>query len=223
MNVDDLKRLVALGEGAHLEFKHCVPRPDRMAKEVIALANTRGGRVLVGVDDDGSIVGVKDSHEELFALQNALETHCEPPVALNVEGVRVSRKREVLVINVPRSAAKPHFLIRDGRDGSEANGKKAYVRVRAESVEASREAVKLMKAERNPRDTRFTFGEAEQKLMAYLERYERITVREYARLAGIPPKRASHTLVLMTRAEVLRLHSDPQEDYFTVAYERTNG
>ena len=219
MNVDDLKRLVALGEGAHLEFKHRVPRPDRMAKEVIALANTGGGRVLLGVDDDGSIVGVKDSNEELFALQNALESYCEPPVALNVEGVRVSRKRDVLVIDVPRSAVKPHYLRKGARNGSEPNDRKAYVRVGAESVEASREAVKLMKAERNPRDTRFTFGEAEQKLMAYLERYERITVREYARLAGIPPKRASHTLVLMARAEVLRLHSDPKEDYFTVAYE----
>ncbi len=219
MNVDDLKRLVALGEGAHLEFKHRVPRPDRMAKEVIALANTGGGRVLLGVDDDGSIVGVKDSNEELFALQNALESYCEPPVTLNVEGVRVSRKRDVLVIDVPRSAVKPHYLRKGACNGSEPNGRKAYVRVGAESVEASREAVKLMKAERNPRDTRFTFGEAEQKLMAYLERYERITVREYARLAGIPPKRASHTLVLMARAEVLRLHSDPKEDYFTVAYE----
>jgi len=223
MNVDDLKRLVALGEGAHLEFKHRVPRPDRIAKEVIALANTWGGRVLVGVDDDGSIVGVKDSHEELFALQKALDLHCEPPVALNIEGIRVSRRREVLVVDVPRSAAKPHFLIEGGHDGAEINGRKAYVRVGAESVKASREAVRLMKAERSPRDTRFVFGEPEQKLMAYLERYERITVREYARLAGVREKRASHTLVLMARAEVLRLHSDPQEDYFTVAYERMTG
>ncbi len=220
MNVDDLKRLVALGEGAHLEFKHRIPRSDRIAKEVIALANTKGGRVLVGVDDDGSIVGVKDAHEELFALQEALDSHCEPPVSLNIEGVRISRRREVLVVDVPRSAAKPHFLIQDARTGSQTNGKKAYVRIGADSVEASREAVILMKAERSPRDTRFSFGEAEQKLMAYLERYERITVREYARLAGVPGKRASHTLVLMARAEVLRLHSDPQEDYFTVAYER---
>ncbi len=221
MNFDDLRRLVGLGEGAHLEFKYRVPRADRIAREVIALANTSGGRVLVGVEDDGKIVGVKDANEELFALQAALELHCDPPVALNIEGVRISRKREVLVIDVPRSAAKPHFLIQDAPADSEATGKKAYVRVGSESVEASREAIRLMKAEHSPRDTRFVFGEPERKLMAYLEHYERITVREYARLAGVTPKRASHTLVLMTRAEVLRLHSDPQEDYFTVAYQRS--
>lgn len=217
MNVDDLKRLVSLGEGSHLEFKYRVPRPEKIAREVIALANSKGGKVLVGVGDDGSLVGLKDAEEELFSLQRALEGYCEPQIAVSIEGVRVSRRREVLVIDVPRSASKPHYLVRDAQNGSEVNGKKAYVRVGADSIEASREAVKLMKAERNPRDTTFTFGDDEQRLMRYLERYERVTVREYARLAGVPEKRASHTLVLMARANVLKLHPDPQEDYFTVA------
>ncbi|MDX1438328.1 MAG: ATP-binding protein [Rubricoccaceae bacterium] len=219
MDIHDLKRLIALGEGSHLEFKHRVPRSDRIAREVIALANTRGGKVLLGVSDDGSLIGVKDSTEELFALRNALDEHCEPPVHVDIEGVRISRRREVLVIDVPLSGSKPHFLVGEKRNGQNVNGKKAYVRVGAESVEASTEAVKLMKAERSPRDTRFTFGDNEQQLMRYLERYERITVREYARLAAVPEKRASHTLVLMARAGVLQLHADPQEDYFTVAYE----
>jgi predicted HTH transcriptional regulator len=220
MDVQDLKRLVGLGEGAHLEFKRRVPRPDRIAKEVIALANTNGGKVLVGVDDDGSLVGVKDAEEELFALQEALETHCEPPVALAINGVRISRRREVLVIDVPRSAQRPHYLISDEPTANRsAPLRKAYVRIGAESVEASREAVSLMKAERDPRDVRFTFGEAEQQLMRYLERYERITVREYARLSGLPVWRASRTLVLMARAGVLQFHPDTGEDSFTVAYE----
>jgi predicted HTH transcriptional regulator len=215
MDVRDLKRFVALGEGPHLEFKYRVPRPDRIAKEVIALANTGGGRVFIGVGDDGSLVGVKDAEEELFALREALTTHCEPPVALAIEGIRISRRREVLVLDVPRSASKPHYLV---PETPEEGKRKAYVRVGAESVEASREAVSLMKAERNPRDVRFTFGEAEQQLMRYLERYERITVREYARLVGLPAWKASKTLVLMARAGVLRLNSEPREDYFTVAY-----
>ena len=213
MDVRDLKRFVALGEGPHLEFKYRVPRPDRIAKEVIALANTGGGRVLIGVGDDGSLVGVKDAEEELFALRAALTAHCEPPIVLAIEGVRISRRREVLVLDVPRSAAKPHYLVPEGE-----GKRKAYVRVGDESVEASREAVSLMKAEHNPRDVRFTFGEAEQQLMRYLERYERITVREYARLVGLPAWKASKTLVLMARAGVLRLNPESGEDYFTVAY-----
>ena len=218
MDAQDLRRLVALGEGPHLEFKYRVPRPDRIAKEVIALANSGGGRLLLGVGDDGTLVGLKDAEEELFAFRGALDAHCEPPVQLRIEGVRVSRRREVLVIDVPQSAEKPHFLV----EGSEKNGerkKTAYVRVGHESVEASKEAVRLMRSERRPRDVRFTFGEQEQQLMKYLERYERITVREYARLAAVPFSKASRTLVLLAEARILRLHSAVGEDYFTVAYD----
>lgn len=221
MDANDLRRLVALGEGPRLEFKYRVPRPDRIAREVIALANSSGGKVLVGVGDDGALVGLKDTEEELYALRGALDTHCEPPVRLHIEGVRISRRREVLVIDVPASADKPHFLVGEGagENGAPAGRRKAFVRVGHESVEASREAVSLMKAQRRPRDVRFTFGDKEQQLMKYLERYERITVREYARLAALPRWKASRTLVLLAEARVLRHHPESGEDYFTVAYE----
>ncbi|MEM9666450.1 MAG: ATP-binding protein, partial [Bacteroidota bacterium] len=48
----DLTKLIATGEGLHLEFKRKVPSPARFSKEVVALANTQGGRLLIGVDDD---------------------------------------------------------------------------------------------------------------------------------------------------------------------------
>lgn len=244
MTLDDLKRLVSLGEGLQIEFKHRVPRPDRIAREVIALANTRGGKVFLGVDDSGALVGVKDPEEELYALREALDAHCEPPVVLNITGVRVSRRREVLVIDVPESARKPHFLVEEeagdssapltaggsapvtggsarvagggaAADLAEAARRTAYLRLGSHSVEASRESVRLMRAERNPTDVRFTFGDAEQQLMRYLERHERVTVRQYARLVGLKERDASHTLVLLTRAGVLRHHADTGEDYFT--------
>jgi len=222
MNVDDLKRLVSLGEGLQIEFKHRVPRPDRIAREVIALANTRGGKVFLGVDDAGAVVGVKDPEEEIYALRVALDAHCEPPVRLSIEGVRVSRRREVLVVDVPESAQKPHFLVEEeleedapGAAGAPALKRTAYLRLGSHSVEASRESVRLMRAERNPSDVRFTFGDAEQQLMRYLERHERVTVRQYARLAALKERDASHALVLLTRARVLRHHADAGEDYFT--------
>ena len=56
LDLRDLQRLVALGEGLTIEFKRRVPRPARIAKEVIALANAQGGKLLLGVDDDGTIV-----------------------------------------------------------------------------------------------------------------------------------------------------------------------
>ncbi|MFN3596499.1 MAG: helix-turn-helix domain-containing protein [Rubricoccaceae bacterium] len=216
MTADDLKRLVALGEGTHLEFKHRMPRAERLAREVIALANTAGGRVLLGVDDDGTLVGLKDADEELFVLEEALRTRIEPPVEVRIESVRVSRRREVLVVDVPASAARPHFLVWPPENGR-TPPRAAFLRVADQSVEASREAVRLMRAEASGEPVQFTFGDAERRLLEYLDRHERITSAAYARLADLPPWRASKTLVLLTRAGVLRFHASAGEDYFTAA------
>lgn len=209
--LQDLNQLVALGEGTYLEFKHRVPRPARIAKEVIAFANTGGGRVLLGVDDNGTIRGVRDATEEEFALRTALDDCCEPPVEMSTERVPVTKKRDVIVVYVPRSLEKPHYLIENG-------SRTAYVRVDEMSIEASREAVRLMRADRQAKDVTFEFGEKEQMLMRYLEAYGRITVLQFATLADISERRASHTLVLLAKANVLQLHVDARQDYFTMAY-----
>ncbi len=212
MTLRELAQLVALGEGLHLEFKRRVPAAERIAKEVIAFANTRGGRLLLGVADDGSVVGVRDAEEEEFALRRALDRHCQPHLDVATERIAVTKKRDVIVVTVPNSPDKPHFLT-DGE--TPAN---AYVRVDHMSVEASPEAVRLMRLRRAPTDVLFEFGEKEQALMRYLDSYGRISVEQFASLADISPRRASHTLVLLTRANVLQFHADAKEDYFTLAY-----
>ena len=214
MNLEELTRLVNVGEGITLEFKTRVPRPERIAKEVIAFANTMGGRILIGIDDDGTIKGVRDSEEEEFALSQALNTHCEPPIPYTVERVPVSKKRNVLIVKIRESEKKPHFLV----DDQESTLKTAYIRVDEMSVEASREHVRLMRYKRGTSNVTFEFGDKEHVLMRYLENYGRITVPQFANLANISKRRASHTLVLLTKANVLRLHADPQHDYFTLAY-----
>ncbi len=218
MTLQEVNQLASLGEGPSLEFKRKVPRPERIAKEVIAFANTRGGRLLLGVDDDGSVVGVRDAEEEAFVLERALNAHCDPPVPIHAEHVQVSHRRFVIIVHVPESSVKPHYLVNGG------DTRMAYVRVGEKSVEASRERVRLMRDDNTTAKVTFEFGEKELMLMRYLEQYGRITVKQFASLAGIPRRRASQTLVLLTRASILRLHADERHDYFTLAYGAgTNG
>ena len=217
MTSNDVKRLAAMGEGRTLEFKNRVPRPERIAREVIALANTDGGTVLVGVDDDGTVLGVKDAQEEFFALQTALADRILPPVDLRFEPVRISRTREVLVVHVPASGDRPHVLKPDRRPDGTLPKQRAFVRVADQSVEASREAVALMKAEGRGDAVTFTFGDAERRLLEYLDRHEQITVREYARMTTMPPWKASKALVMLARAGIVALQPrQGGEDVFTV-------
>lgn len=220
MTLSDLKRYVSFGEGQHVEFKRRMPRPERIAKEVIAFANAGGGRLFLGVSDDGEVVGLRDVVEEEFALIRALEAHIDPHVEVSLLRVPLTPRREVLVVEVPASGDRPHFLVATPA-GDGAPDRVAYVRVGASSVEASREAVRLMRFRREPTDVRFEFGEKERKLMRYLDRHEQITVDAFARLAGIPRRRASQTLVLLAKANILTLHPTESDDYFTLAYGAT--
>lgn len=208
MTREELDRLVAIGENAFIEFKHRVPEPKRIAKEIVAFANGRGGTVLIGIADDGVVRGVKDSAEEEFVLHEAIAAHCDPAIPVTVSRVPVSRKREAIVVRVEPSKDRPHYVT----DGDERT---AYVRVGDQSVEASREAVRLMRTS-DDAQVQFEFGEKELLLMRYLDKYGQITVNQFATLAGIKRKQASQTIVLMTRAGILALHHHDKEDYFTV-------
>ena len=76
MDLAELRKLVRQGEGENLEFKRKATHPDKIAREIIAFANTTGGILLVGVDDDKSIYGCKYADEEAFAIQSFLDNHC---------------------------------------------------------------------------------------------------------------------------------------------------
>ncbi|PEN15044.1 transcriptional regulator [Longibacter salinarum] len=215
MTLGELKQIVSLGEGISLEFKRRVPRDERIAKEVIALANTQGGRILVGVDDDGTITGLDDASEQEFVLRRAVRRRTFPEVDIRTERVVVAPRRDVILVTVPESDQKPHHLVDEGMGPGDGT---AYVRVEDMSVEASGESVEMMESANSMTGVTFEFGEAESLLMRYLDDYGRITVGEFAKLADISAEEASATLVRLSKANLLRLHADRKEDYFTLAY-----
>lgn len=212
----ELEQLVELGEGIRLEFKRRVPQPERIAKEIVAFANTHGGRIVLGVEDDGTILGVDHASEEEFLLRQATDAHCRPPVHYETERVVVEPRCDVLVVTVSESRTKPHVVVADGDDSSEEGT--VYVRVEAKSMEASPETVHNLNEEEEKRGVTFEFGETESLLMRYLDDYGRISVSQLAQLADIPPERASQTLLRLTKADLLHLHPDEDGDYFTLNY-----
>jgi len=215
MTLRELEQLVELGEGISLEFKRRVPQPERIAKEIVALANTNGGRIVLGVGDDGTIEGFEHIAEQQFLLRQATEAHCTPPVEYETERVVVGDQRDVIVVTVPESRNKPHVLVTD----SSANGQgPVYVRVEDRSVEATDETVERLREQQPGASVTFEFGDTESLLMRYLDDYGRITVPQLAQLADISPERASQTLLRLTRADLLHLHSSEDGDYFTLNY-----
>jgi len=211
----ELEQLVDLGEGISLEFKRRVPQPERIAKEIVALANTNGGRIVLGVNDDGSIQGIDHASEEEFLLRQAVEAHCRPVVEYQTERVVVEPRCDVLVVTIEESNTKPHRVLVDGEADDEGT---PYIRVEAKSIEASPETVAELRAQEDRSGVTFEFGETESLLMRYLDDYGRISVSQLAQLADISPERASQTLLRLTKADLLHLHPDEEGDYFTLNY-----
>ncbi len=211
MELRALKELVKQGEGSRLEFKLKTNHPEKIIREIVAFANTSGGKLIVGVGDDKRILGLKDINEDEFLLNRAIEKFISPKLDFQQYRVALDSDREVLVLNIPRSSNKPHYVI------DSAGERKAYVRVEDKSIQASREMKEIMRRGRSERDIRFRYGDKEQKLMMLLEQQKLVTVDLFAKFAGIPRKIASNTLVVMVLARVLEVHPHEMIDHFSMS------
>ena len=74
----DAMALIAEGEGLRIEFKRHFSSPEKIAKEMIAFANTKGGTILFGVDDDGSVFGLQSEKSELSEIEHTSQFLCDP-------------------------------------------------------------------------------------------------------------------------------------------------
>ncbi|RPD44588.1 ATP-binding protein [Hymenobacter sediminis] len=206
----DLQELIRQGEGERLEFKKRTTHPTRIARTLASLANTHGGRVLVGVDDDGRIVGVRDAEEEIFQLREAAQHYIDPPLELRFREVEHD-DRVVLVVTVPESSHKPHRAqVADG-------DWRAYVRVRDESVQTSQLTEKaLERADPTPRFERIPLNKEELAVLDYLQKNPRITLAQYMKLLNIGQRRAYRTLIKLTLHGYIKHHDKQKEVYYTL-------
>jgi predicted HTH transcriptional regulator len=212
MDYQALKNLVRRGEGSNLEFKLKTNHPEKIIKGVVAFANTNGGIMLIGVDDDKRIIGLKYADEDEYLLVRAIHKYCFPRISYTIDRIQLPDEREVLVIRVPPSLDRPHYIV---PDPAEPDVKKVYVRVADKSVQASREVREIMKGSQADRNIRFSYGEKEKKLMQHLGEHNSITVDLFASIAGVSRKIASRTLVLLVLANVLEVHPSDVVDQYT--------
>lgn len=212
MEISELRKLVSKGEGLNLEFKRKAAFPEKLAREMVAFANTAGGVLLVGVDDDKSIPGCKFPDEEVFAIESFLVKACRPKFNFRLERIPISARRVVLVYHVPASRRKPHFMFYEGV-------KQAFVRSEDMSILASQEMVRLLRTEKKRSGVSLRIGDREKLLLQYLEQSRKITLAEAEKLLKISRQQVSGLLVLLVRAGLLNIHPSEKGDFFSLQTE----
>lgn len=215
MNRKELLELIEEGESSICEFKRKFSSHQKIAREIIAFANTKGGFLIFGVDDDKKIIGVESEKEIAELITDTVKNYCEPPIYVTMHYKNLNGK-EVVVIEVPESDDKPHRL-QDYQNEFDVNNSVVTIRVNDKSIQASKEMVRIMRANSNGLQLKnYSIGPNEKSVFKYLDDNETISVKELSKLINISERRASRTLVKLVRANLLMIHTkDNGEEFFT--------
>lgn len=204
----NIKRLILEGEGLTLDFKKTITSSQKIAKSLVAFANGKGGRLLIGVTDDGKIVGVKSEDEEKFMITRSAHQFCKPAIEPKFEEVYVDDK-VVLVVSVDKSDTKPHYALDD------SNKWWAYYRVADKCILASNVILEILKKENKESGTLITYSDMERSLFKYLGEQERITLKQFSKLTRSSHKKAQKVLVNLILTGLIAPHTSEKEEYFT--------
>lgn len=215
MNRKKVLEMIEWGEGLQIEFKQRFSSYEKIAKELISFANTKGGFLFLGVDDDSSIYGIDSEKSDIELVKTTIEKYCEPPLKYIIDHIELYGK-EILVIEIPESQNKPH-RIQDYKSELDLNTALVYVRVNDKSVLANKEMIKLMQTQSSGAVLKkYEVGKNEKMVFEYLEKHETINVKELSKLGNISERRASRTLIKLVRANLLFIHiKDNGESFFT--------
>lgn len=129
-----LDSLLTQPESKTLEFKRDLSSPKPLLKTLVAFANTAGGRLVIGVDDQKHVVGVEDPLTEEERLCNLIADSIAPRLVPNIELITVQGKT-LLIAEVFLSGSRPHFLRSEGPETG------VYVRLGSTNRQADRELV----------------------------------------------------------------------------------
>lgn len=196
------------GEHQQQDFKFCINDSKKIAKTLVAFANTDGGRLLIGVKDNGRIAGIQ-TDEEFYMVEAAAKIYSKPPLDFCTKQWQHEGKT-VLEIGIVPSARKPHFAKED-------SGKwLAYIRVADENFLAHKIQLNVWKKQSSPKGIHFTYSNDEKALIDFLLNNPSISLSKFMRKAHISRRRAEDILTNFVVMDVLVLTASKEGTTFSL-------
>jgi len=180
-------RMIAEGEHQRQDFKYCINDSRKIARSMVAFANSDGGRLLLGIRDNGSVAGVR-SDEEYFMAEAAAKLYSRPPVTFQTQQWLIDGKT-VLEINILKSDEIPHFA------QNEEGKWLVYIRKDDQNIVAPGILLKVWAQQKNPLGVFIRFSDEEKRLLSLLESNQNISLSQFSRLAKIPRWKGEKLLV----------------------------
>ena len=208
-----IQKLIDEGEHVHQDFKFAISDARKIAKSISAFSNTEGGRLLVGVKDNGKIAGVR-SEEEIYMIEAAAKIYCTPEVNISNKIFRVQGK-DVLEVSIEESKNKPVCAI------DENNKSWAYVRINDENILADTVFLNRWKHNKQEEKVIVTYSEREKYLLDILSKNKELTLNQCSRLSRIPRITTSRLLADFIRFDLVEQIFREHTFYFRLKEENT--
>ena len=210
LRMDDRQYLLSLiGEGEHQQqdFKYRVSDALKLAKSVSAFANTDGGRLLIGVRDDGNMSGVRDE-EEIYMMHQAAYRYCRPEASIKFDTYHVDG-RTIVIATVPPSDHRPICVVSDD------SKPRAYIRIADENIVASPVHLALWRESQNPQGTMLTYTDSVRKILDVLQDKE-IPLNLIVKRSRIPRPKVIKLLARLIRFQVVHWEYRNQQFLFSI-------
>jgi predicted HTH transcriptional regulator len=205
--MDDKRYLLSLireGEHQQQDFKYRVADACKLAKSVSAFANTDGGRLLIGVRDDGNLSGVR-SEEEIYMMHQAAYKYCKPEASIKFDTYHIEG-RTIVVATVPPSSKKP-VCAQD-----EAGRMRAYIRINDENIVASPVHLALWRESQKSQGTMITYNSDIRQLLDAMQGQQ--TLNQIVRLSRLPRYKVVNLLARLIRFGTVRWEYTNQQFLF---------
>jgi predicted HTH transcriptional regulator len=204
-----IQKLIQKGEHQKQDFKFQVNDSRKIARTLSAFANTDGGKLLIGVKDNGNVAGVR-TDEEFYMIEAAAQMYCKPEIDFAHRSWSVDGKT-VLEIDVPEIENKPCFAESD-------EGKwLAYIRVKDQNILASTIQLKYWKRINSSTGTFIRYSDKEKKLLEFLNQNPFITVGRFCNLVHIPRYLAENLLVNLMITGIIEMGQNDKTTWFRLS------
>lgn len=205
--METLKSIIQQGEHQQLDFKFRIDDAKKIARTLSAFANTDGGRLLIGVKDNGKITGI-DPSEEIHMIDAAVDMYCKPKLSFESR-VWQEDMRLVLEIQIQPTIEKPI-------SSPDEEGKwRVYVRRKDHTLLANKILLNVWKQEKRSNARPEKFGDEETQLLALIAQNEPVTLSKLYRASKLPKNRIDHLMVLFICWKLIRMDISEQGTFYT--------
>lgn len=209
---EELSRMIEEGEHLKQDFKFRIDSSAKIAKTLSAFANTAGGKLLIGVKDNGKVTGV-DPEEEYFMIEGAASVYCQPEVPFEAQVFLGDEGQRVLVISIPLSDERPHYV-----KASAQQRRQAFLRQADENYAANSVMLRFLRdhSKNEARKNLVAYGPAERALFDYLAGHEEVSISKFSRLAKVPYKKAEKIMAAFLKWGVVQWRASDQGIRFSL-------